>query len=101
MKKKSKIPDTPLEIREEKAFRTWLARGMGGLQERSIADVCSRLRRVMSMASIKLAATTTAELESTLLRSDAYLKCTPSVRSQLKRAANLYLSFVQGKTLLK
>lgn len=81
-------------LRDEAAFRAWLERAHG-VKGRSVNDICSRTRRALGMIRIGPGASP-AEVESALLKSQAYLDCTRSVRSQVKRAATLYAAFIGG-----
>jgi hypothetical protein len=72
------------------AFRAWL--GRQGLNGRSVNDVCSRIKRLDGMVGLH-GLKGEVDLEVAMLRSDAVRGLSPSVRSQLKRAGKLYLSF--------
>jgi hypothetical protein len=78
-------------IREEEEFRSWLQREHK-IRGRSVNDICSRSNRVLKLAALK-PGMNEMEVVATLRRSEAYVKCSETVRSQLKRAAILYLTF--------
>ena len=81
----------PKTLRDEKAFRAWL-RTEARLGPRSVGDVVSRVKRAMGYADL-LAPVSDYELVFRLQESGAYRECSTSVRSQLKRAAQLYREF--------
>lgn len=81
----------PRTLRDEKEFRAWL-REKAQLEPRSVGDVVSRVKRAMGYADL-LAPTSDYELVFRLQESGAYRECSTSVRSQLKRAAQLYREF--------
>lgn len=85
--------EAQLSNTERKAFRTWL-RANTELADRSISDVISRTSRVMGMIN-PLEAESDNELEFRLKERQAFVDCSVSVRSQLKRAARLYRRFVR------
>lgn len=76
------------------AFRDWLYKEQN-LQDRSVADVCSRLKRLSGIVQLD-AMKTEAQLHATLIQSPAYAAVGGTVRSQLKRAGNLYIEFRDG-----
>lgn len=73
------------------AFRAWLGTSTE-LGSRSVNDVVSRLRRVARMIDLSEVGSET-DLTIRLLGSEAFRACSGPVRSQLKRAASLYLEF--------
>jgi hypothetical protein len=82
-----------MTMTEEEAhrFSDWL-QARTELQVRSIRDVVSRTRRLLTMVD-PVKSWSREELTYRLsLRSD-YSEATPAVRSQLKRAAELYRMF--------
>lgn len=85
----------PRNIRGEEAFTVWLKKEVG-LSPRSAADLVSRVRRAMGFTDI-LAPESDHELVFRLQDTRGYRKCTPSVRSQIKRAARLYREFRQAE----
>ena len=95
MKKSLPLINTRSKTREEEEFRAWIKRETS-IQGRSVNDVCSRLRRVLSMISIK-PGTTEPGIKSKLLLSKDFMECTTSVKSQLRRVAKLYLLFINGQ----
>lgn len=70
-------------------FRTWLSQR--GMSSRSAGDVCSRLRRVENLVGLQFA--TRPEMDAALICSTEFQQATIFVRSQLKRAAHLWLEF--------
>lgn len=82
---------TLAQLRDELAFRSWLE-SMEGFRQRSAADVVSRVKRAMIFADV-LSAGSDHELRFLLEESSDYRGCSSSVRSQLKRAAQLYRQF--------
>jgi len=82
---------TPTQLRDELAFKSWLESAVG-LRQRSASDVVSRVKRAMALADV-LGAASDHELRFRLEESSAYRDCSSSVRSQLKRAAQLYRQF--------
>lgn len=60
-----------------------------------MADVCSRLKRLSGIVQLD-AMKTEAQLHATLIQSPAYAAVERTVRSQLKRAGNLYIAFRAG-----
>jgi len=95
MQKPSLPMNAPIQIPEEGAFRAWLEREHD-IHGRSIGDICSRVRRTMGMISIK-PNFSDAEVESALLLSTDFQKCTMSVKSQLRRSAKLYRTYIASR----
>lgn len=76
-------------------FFTWLELNTS-LATRSRQSVVSRARRAHNMS--KLAGTATAaEVVFRLTQHPSFAQCSPSVQSQLKRAARLYLEFITNR----
>jgi hypothetical protein len=73
-------------------FSAWLTKSTD-LTTRSLRDLVSRARRVNSMVDIAKTKSA-AELEYKLSESAEFLECTPTVRSQLRRASKLYKDFL-------
>ena len=71
-------------------FRAWLT--TLELEGRSLSDVVSRTRRAWGMIDLQ-ATLTDADVNYRLSSSGAFLTCTHSVQSQLRRAARLYCRF--------
>lgn len=81
------------QVVDIESFRSWL-RQEKNLSSRSISDVISRLKRVNQL--LVLSDDTDIDLYSMRLgKIDAFASQSSSIRSQLKRAAKLYLEFVQ------
>lgn len=78
----------------EEAYRHWLS-SETGLQGRSLSDVVSRTRRVLSMADLSHVKTN-EEVEIALLSSAEFKTQEMSIKSQIRRAAKLYVNFVNG-----
>lgn len=76
---------------KEPEYRNWLAANTK-LADRAISDTVSRTRRVAGMIDLA-AAKSTQDVYVMLIRSDKFEACTPSVRSQLKKAASMYVQF--------
>lgn len=72
-------------------FREWLLE-CTPLGDRAASDVCSRLRRVINILDRSRLASGN-DLVGALVRSSEFKELSPSVQSQLKRAANLYWCF--------
>lgn len=79
------------ELARETDFLAWLKK-VTALGKRPQRDILSRARRVGGMIDLQSAATP-EDLEVMLLRSADFKACTPSVKSQLRRAAKLYIRF--------
>jgi hypothetical protein len=79
------------ELPRGDAFRAWLA-SHTALGERAIGDTVSRAKRAAGLISIEGAANE-SQVRYLLESSPGYQKCTPSVRSQIKKAVLLYRSF--------
>jgi hypothetical protein len=92
MSSKNKRPSTLKSLGE---FERWLS-GEIGFQERTARDTLSRLRRVSAMIDV-LEPQSEDELLFRLKQSDEYPRCSPSVRSHLKRAAVLYREFLAAQ----
>ena len=90
--KRSRSSDTALPLAEE--FCKWVAQNTG-LEGRSLRDVLSRTRRVRSILDLSRA-DSDAEVDYRLAKSPDFAACTPSVQSQLRRAARLYCRFMSG-----
>lgn len=75
-------------------FREWL--GQSDLSDRGRRDVCSRLNRIDKLVGLS-GVQSRADLDVAIIRSGALTPLTPSVRSQLKRAASLWLDY-QGQS---
>jgi len=73
------------------SFATWLEEN-AELGSRGRRDVVSRARRVSQWLDLNTIESG-LELEYQLRRNPDFCACTPCVRSQLKRAASLYLQF--------
>lgn len=71
-------------------FRSWLE-SKSGLSERSITDVCSRVRRLDALVGLAKVQSL-RDLKIALIQCEA-LDGLKTVRSQLKRAGELYLAF--------
>ena len=82
-------------LRSLAEFERWLCDKVG-FQERTARDTLSRLRRVSTMTDA-LKPKSEDELLFRLKQSDEFLRCSPSVRSQLKRAAVLYREFLASQ----
>lgn len=76
-------------------FRTWLRRRTT-LTQRSINDVVSRAKRVAGLIPLDGPADD-EELTVLLRRKREYMDRSPSVRSQLKKAALLYRKFTEQR----
>jgi hypothetical protein len=85
------MPQAKFELTREPEFREWLAHSHR-FTSRVVSNTCSRLRRLCSTINFDAAGDAT-DLAALLLRSRAYAAMTMSVRSQLKRAGELYLEF--------
>jgi hypothetical protein len=72
-------------------FRLWLSTHCK-MQERSVSDVCSRLKRLTGIVKLD-AMKTEVQLHAALIQSPAFAAVSGPVRSQLKRAGNLYIEF--------
>lgn len=72
-------------------FRLWLERNTS-LRGRSISDVISRVRRAARMINLP-SARTAADVQTMSLRSPEFQRCTMPVKSQIKRAACLFVQF--------
>jgi|GEM_PF-810043 len=82
------------ELPRSEEFRAWLHRNTS-FRERSINDTVSRAKRAFLLIDI-LSPRTENELVYNLHECNDFTRCTPSVRSQLKRAAMLYRNFRSG-----
>jgi len=76
-------------------FRAWLAKHTD-LTKRSIGDVVSRARRAHGYIDV-LKAQSAAEMIFRLQETAPFSACSPSIRSQLKRAARLYHQFTESR----
>lgn len=72
-------------------YRQWL-KANTELGDRALSDTLSRTRRIAGAVDLA-SAKTAQDVDVLLIRSDLFQACTPAVRSQLKRAANLYVKF--------
>lgn len=77
------------------AFREWLA-SRTDLGERAIGDTVSRAKRAAGLISIEGSADEN-HVRYLLEGNSQFLKCTPSVRSQIKKAVLLYRRFRAGR----
>ena len=82
------LPDS-VEFRRWLDARAWRSR-------RVVSDTVSRARRVWRAVDI-LSPESEAELVFRLTQWSDFGACTPTVRSQLKRAARLYREFVRDE----
>jgi hypothetical protein len=76
----------------ESEYRQWLVESEGKAG-RSISDLCSRVRRVSKL----LGKTEHSLVSKDLLRLeqvDLFIKCSTSVKSQLRQSVRLYLKFL-------
>ncbi len=81
-------------IPKEAEFRAWIdKRKMGG--PRFAADIASRAKRVATMIELSKCKTD-QDVEIRLMQATTFKRCSQSVRSQLKRAATLYVEFARG-----
>ena len=76
-------------------FRSWLGEATD-MTVRSTNDVCSRLNRLAPMVNIDRI-DSEIELEVALIRSADFAKHSTVIKSQLRRAAKLYLQFLDSK----
>lgn len=90
----SDLTTTARELTAEAHFRQWLARETG-LSGRSLGDVVSRAKRAAALVDLA-SPLTRAEVDFRLAGSEAFGACSPSVRSQLRRAARLYAHYRSG-----
>jgi DNA (cytosine-5)-methyltransferase 1 len=74
------------------SFQKWLIE-VKNFQARSATDVMSRINRVSRFQ--KLPESIDENFVSTLAEKEEYLKLSPSVRSQLKRALRLYKEYTE------
>jgi hypothetical protein len=86
------------ELNFEHDFRKWVAENTT-YGDRAVNDTCSRLRRLMGMIDLS-SARDLADLGVLLIRSAPFNGCTPSVKSQLKKAGTLYLGFLRSRDLM-
>lgn len=77
-------------------YRNWLEHHTA-YRGRTLADIVSRTRRISTMIDLA-AAKTPQDVHVMLIQSDSFEQCSPSVRSQLKLAANLYIQFQTAAT---
>jgi urease accessory protein UreF len=84
----------PTGIRNKEEFRKWL-RAHVRLGERSVNDVISRATRAARLAPIDTAKSEN-ELAFRLNEAREFRTMTATVRSQVKRAATLYLTFIKN-----
>lgn len=80
-----------MEIVGEAKFRRWLE-AEKGVKGRSKNDICSRLRRALTMLGVSSDVVSVADLARLELL-DEFVKCSVNVRSQLRRTIKLYLEF--------
>lgn len=73
-------------------YTAWLATHTG-LAGRTLRDVVSRTRRVVGLVDLTNVRSE-AEVDFRLSESTAFLSCSPSVQSQLRRAAKLYSQYL-------
>lgn len=78
---------------DETAYKRWLIENTT-LAGRSVGDAVSRTRRVLDMVDLSRAYDAD-QVHIALLGNSAFKACSLGVRSQLKRAANLYVQFRQ------
>lgn len=78
---------------DEVAYRRWLSRNTT-LSGRSLSDTVSRTRRVLGITDLSRAENRD-HVQMALLGNATFKACSVSVRSQLKRAASLYVGFKQ------
>lgn len=83
------------DLQDEVRYRAWLAKRQPPFGERVISDLTSRTKRVAGMIDLKTAKSVD-DTEVMLIRSADWKACSQSVRSQLKRAARLYVAFRAG-----
>ncbi len=83
------------ELPRAEAFRAWLGRHTK-LGERAVGDTVSRAKRASALIALEGPADEN-HIGSLFKRNSDYLKCTPSVRSQLKKAVLLYRRFSGGR----
>ena len=72
-------------------FRSWL-KEQSTLGARTVSDTVSRTRRITRLIDLG-SAKSADDIEVMTLRAPGFMTCSPSVRSQLKRAALLYIQF--------
>ena len=83
-----------MEESQLRPFREWV--GKRGLGSRSTGDVCSRVRRLEGLVDLERARTV-EELSVALIRSEPFRGLSGSVRSQLKRAGQLWIEYRRGQ----
>ena len=83
------------ELPREDAFRAWLGRHTK-LRDRAVGDTISRAKRASTLIALEGPADEN-QIGFLLKKNPEYLKCTPSVRSQLKKAVLLYRTFSGGR----
>src|SRR5262245_46625217 len=75
------------------AFRKWL-KDHAKLSHRASTDVMSRARRALAFVDV-LSPSSDGEMALRLRENEAYLSCSVTVRSQIRRAAVLFRRFKQ------
>lgn len=73
-------------------FYDWLV-NVNGMSERSAKDVISRCRRVLQITKQNEIKSSTINI---LISSTEFSNCSMSIKSQLKRAATLYMTFSEN-----
>jgi hypothetical protein len=80
------------KLNHDDEFKKWVSENTA-LNSRSVGDICSRARRLVAMVDLA-SARSLDDLNILLIRSESFNFCTPSVKSQLKKAGALYLEFM-------
>ena len=73
-------------------FSAWLGSNQNASSKRSLGDVVSRVRRLNNMLTFPV--TVTPGYLTELSENDEFSSLSPSVKSQLRRAANLFIEFL-------
>ncbi len=84
----------PAEI-DDARYRLWLQKQVK-LTERSLGDLVSRTKRVRGMVDLSTLKTDD-HVDAALLMNSLFKAQTMSVKSQLRRAAKLYVQFRQNQ----